>query len=624
MPKQGQKASRKYITSVRSLLTKYKIARPDRDAPLTEVLSVHRKLLLKTHPDKGGTSEDIQRVYAAKEKLDADLKEECQEDAAPNASQSNTQQSQGTSVGGGRKRPTTKPPTARMKRPAAATTTTSASTQESTPCNEIVPLSMDLCHFCGENPHGSASEFRIHSTGVLLTYNGARLAEESVWPDFKEWIKEVIKECKVLYHCSTMELCRRRRPHLHLMLQFREKVDYSSKRFSFLDILPNARPTWMDYCQQSRGTKNVQKCLDRGFFYVFANKIGTCTDASGTLCVHGNYGPCWTDNKYRYEASGDWVETLWRRYQLVYNQAREYVVRCRDNVPARLRNLDEAFQREEELLDTAELQENRERIHSNPELYKPFKTFAVAQAWLRSLQIDSLRYAILLIGGQSRSGKTELAKSWFRNPCTMSVGDLVTVFPAKMRKYNRRFHDGIVLDDIRDLRFLVNFQHVFQGKPDQEVGFAEDTKGGSCAYSKLVFATPFVGTFNNDTKNLDLLEKDDFLCKPGNRIVLELTSAPFRDDTEAEAGDGRARPSSHDSMHALMPPMEEEMVSWKVADVARCLQEQDLWAAAKILRNNDVNGRDFVSLTSADLQAHFNMTAFLADKVIVAREACRH
>ena len=35
---------------------------------------------------------------------------------------------------------------------------------------------------------------------------------------------------------------------------------------------------------------------------------------------------------------------------------------------------------------------------------------------------DALRYAIMLVRGFSRSGKTELAKSWFRAPCAMAVG----------------------------------------------------------------------------------------------------------------------------------------------------------------------------------------------------------
>ena len=37
-----------------------------------------------------------------------------------------------------------------------------------------------------------------------------------------------------------------------------------------------------------------QQHLDRGFFYVWANKIGTRTLPGGEPCVAGNYWPCWT------------------------------------------------------------------------------------------------------------------------------------------------------------------------------------------------------------------------------------------------------------------------------------------------------------------------------------------
>ena len=74
----------------------------------------------------------------------------------------------------------------------------------------------------------------------------------------------------------------------------------------------------------------------------------------------------------------------------------------------------------------------------------------------------------------------------------------------------------------------------------------------------------------------------------------------------------------------MMPPsVEEAMLSWKVAEVAHFLRERDLCAAAKILENNDVNGRDLAALTSVDMQEAFRMSGFLADKVVVAREEFR-
>ena len=69
---------------------------------------------------------------------------------------------------------------------------------------------------------------------------------------------------------------------------------------------------------------------------------------------------------------------------------------------------------------------------------------------------------MLVIHGESLMGKTELAKSWFKNPLTLKVGGLVHTFPSAMRSFDRKGHDGVVLDDVRDLEFIAQHQHVFQ------------------------------------------------------------------------------------------------------------------------------------------------------------------
>ena len=604
-----QIAVREYRNAVRPLLKKYGLPAMTGET-LQCALLCHRRLLLKAHPDKGGSADDFRTAQAAKSALIAAME---------------TQQAPGSAASAEQAPPPEPTP---RKRPAAPTSTTGARPRRSGVSTSLVESYQEVCPFCAETSDTPAREYRIQSNGVLLTYNGAQLAPEGAWPAFKMWVESNKAGWKVLYYCLTKELCHQGRPHFHLMVQFRNSVDCSPRTFAFNGVLPNARPTWLDYCRQGRNKKNPQQSLDRGFFYVFANKIGACTDEVGSPCVHGNYAPNWTDMAYRYEVLGDWPEKLWRRRQLTHEQYGRYVILCRDRVAARKRNLEEVTKGEDELLDIEEAAENADRIHSNPFLYKPFKTFAVAQEWLRSFTKDALRYSLMLVRGASWSGKTELAKSWFRNPLSLKIGHLLEVFPAKMRKYNRRTHDGIVLDDIRDLQFLVNFQHVFQGKPDEEVGFAENTGGGTCAYSKLVFATPFVATFNDSAKNLDFLEKDDFLSKPENRVILHLRSSPFVDDEGSAGGPAGAASSQTPPPPCLAlagvqtpPGPREEMEQWSVTEVQQFLARQDMCAAAKVLRQNDVCGSDLATMTSNDFQQGLSMSSFLANKVVQRRDS---
>ena len=68
-------------------------------------------------------------------------------------------------------------------------------------------------------------------------------------------------------------------------------------------------------------------------------------------------------------------------------------------------------------------------------------------------------------------------------------------FPDGVRAFQRHVNDGLVLDDVRDLSFLVEHQEKLQGKYDARVEFAS-TQGGTCRYTKYLFAVPVAVTIN--------------------------------------------------------------------------------------------------------------------------------
>ena len=150
--------------------------------------------------------------------------------------------------------------------------------------------------------------------------------------------------------------------------------------------------------------------------------------------------------------------------------------------------------------------------------YNAFPVVPAAAAWLQGFQVDALRYPLLVVLGRSATGKTEWAKSLFKQPLVLRVGSL-TFFPEGMRAFDRRVHDGIVLDDLRDLKFLADHQEKVQGKYDSLVEFA-CTPGGTCAFAKDLFAVPVVATANFSTANLGFLETHDWLGTPANRVVV--------------------------------------------------------------------------------------------------------
>ena len=355
---------------------------------------------------------------------------------------------------------------------------------------------------------------RINAPATMLTYNGFR--DLAQWHRFVAFVHEHASSWQVKHWCATLEANAKGKLHVHLMLQFHKKVDRSSRGFAFEGIFPRADPH--DLLGEGWSRKKMQQSIDRAMFYCWANKIGTQHDEAGQPCIAGNYQPCWTQGQFKYAVLGRWPENLWKARKLTHETYERYLFACRDGVLARKRNLDACRAEESEKQEGEEMAVVVHRIRSNPKIFKPFPEVPVARTWLAKFCFDALRYPILVVLGPSSSGKTEWAKSLFKNALELKVGGLEH-FPDGMRAFTRGVHDALILDDVRDLKFVVEHQDKLQGKYDAHIEFAS-TPGGQCSYKKWLFKVPTVITINFSTRNLDFLEVNDWLGKEVNRVVV--------------------------------------------------------------------------------------------------------
>ena len=133
-------------------------------------------------------------------------------------------------------------------------------------------------------------------------------------------------------------------------------------------------------------------------------------------------------------------------------------------------------------------------------------------------------YPVLLVHAPSYAGKSEWAVSLFKKPLYVEIG-AQCMWPARMKKLDRSVHDGLVLDDLRDLRFLEENQEKLQGKYNRPVELF-NTPGGELAVTLDLFRLPMVFTINNTTKNCGLLQTSDFLKKRANVRVLSFSGRP--------------------------------------------------------------------------------------------------
>lgn len=331
------------------------------------------------------------------------------------------------------------------------------------------------------------------------------------------FVRDNLVSWKVKNWCATLEANTEQGMHAHLMLQFFSPQDKGINGFMYQGRRPNVSAN--DYLGEGWNGKRSQQSINRGMFYIFADKIGTQRTPKGDICVAGDYQPCWTQIKKRYTVLSKWAFSLWQDRKLTHEVYEDYLFLARDGTVGRKRNLDSVVEWEKSKKRKAEIATRTIEIRSDPKIYRPFPVVPAAQAWLRGFHERQVRYPIMVVIGRSHTGKTEWAQSLFKNPLVLEIGDL-TAFPEKMRSFDRDKNDAIVLDDLRDLLFLARHQDKLQGKYNKEVEFASTT-GGTCAYFQDMYAVPVVATGNHSTLNLGALLTHDWLGLEANRLVVQ-------------------------------------------------------------------------------------------------------
>ena len=471
----ADRAKRALVALIRGFCTQYGCAiEVTRESSDADVKKAYRAVSRKSHPDHGGQADDQKALNAAHDTWQEALRGK-----------------------GGRGRPSTKGV------PAASPSESSSIA--------IPPPAL---------PDQAVRTFRIRSGAVLLTYHG--FEDMPQWARFTTFVARNLRAWKVQYWTATMETTMAGLFHVHLMLQFISPQDRTSQAMFFEGLKPDARPN--DLLGESFATKRWQQSVNRAHFYVWADKKGTAREASGNVCVTGNYAPAWTDLACTYRVCGEWPLKLWQSYKLSDHTYEEYMYLCRDGVPARKRNFEEHRKWQDTRALKQQVEERTGRLRSSPALYQAFGRVVEAEEWLGLFKVEALRYPLLLVHAPSHTGKTEWACSLFHRPLKVLVGTS-TFFPDALRSLDRNVHDGLVLDDVRDLAFLSLHQEKLQGNYNFVVEFAS-TPGGQCAYSKDLWGLPIVATVNNTTRNLELLNTDDFLSRRANLWLLSFSGVP--------------------------------------------------------------------------------------------------
>lgn len=340
MPSALDEAKRSLVLLIRALAHSFGVrVSVTRDSSPEEITHAYRVVARKVHPDKpGGSQGDFQKLSAARD-LWTDLQK-------------------------------TRGPVGRPSQPRGS---------------EIQVASQGAVVPRVAPGQGQRSEFRVRAQAVLLTYQGVPAKKYQAlpcWWRFLKFVRANLRSWGVSHWTATMETNKDGGHHLHLMVDFNTNAERTAHTFSFEDRCPNVAANDLLGEAWAR-SKMWRASVDRGHFYVWANKKGTVRDRRGKLCVAANYEPAWTDAKETYVVKAEWPEKLWKAYKLddqVYYS--DYLFQCKDKIVAKKRNF-EAFQARQRAqgLEKA-IEERTVRIRRSPALYQPFGKVVQAAEFL--------------------------------------------------------------------------------------------------------------------------------------------------------------------------------------------------------------------------------------------------
>ena len=123
-------------------------------------------------------------------------------------------------------------------------------------------------------------EFQVQSQAVLLTYQGVSSALPEAlawWERVLEFLEGRLCAWTVQRWTATMETNQDGKHHCHAMLEFRTRVHRTARYFAFEGACPNARAN--DLLGEAWSGRRWRVSVDRGHFYVWANKRGTVCGA---------------------------------------------------------------------------------------------------------------------------------------------------------------------------------------------------------------------------------------------------------------------------------------------------------------------------------------------------------
>ena len=366
--------------------------------------------------------------------------------------------------------------------------------------------------------------FRLRGKSFLLCYNWLFLEKpfpdgtppaksvEDLWQLWQEWKRAKKTELGVFQSTSALEESLEspdeNRVHFHWKINLEKPLDQENTEcLWFHGVKPDARPTLVAAVQEGKKARgaNFWQASNIAHFYAWVWKHGKLRRAA-------NYRPF--DD---YRVMGKWLDDLWTDGKLGHDVYEEMATRVRVGFSTRKRDLELVKAAEEEAKvdkEICEVDAELDKIRAPP------RVFAVVAAWEDTYLELRFRWNLLVLVADSAAGKSSFAETRFDNPYILTVEDAEQL---DLKSFERRKHDGIVLDNVNSWGQLLSWRAILQARNAKSRGRQSATNVYS--YVQYLFGVPIIATIDLDAPDAYLVDpssdkRSKWLCK--NCTILRL------------------------------------------------------------------------------------------------------
>lgn len=303
--------------------------------------------------------------------------------------------------------------------------------------------------------------FHIKAHAFMLTYN---------WPDdktydFEEFVNVFREEKMDPRDVASFVHEKETRDHFHVYLHSTRQIDCDNSVYNMWEMEnPNVKPNTMS-------GSGYKVAVQRGHFYV------SCEHKKSYIVGISDYPP-----NVAYVVRQKWIMDLWAKDKIADPISAMAFYNCL--TPAAQAQVTMSLNRKRLDNKKAAKVARREAILAS---FSAFPKIDCVEEWKLHYNTVLARYNFLVLWGPSRTGKTEYARSLFKNP-------FIHEDSVCWNGYDEDEHDVIIFDDVKSVyKYISDNRKLFQASSDV---MTQTSATNVYALSVDVTAKPIIVTSN--------------------------------------------------------------------------------------------------------------------------------